>query len=100
MYYRLIVDIRIILYYYRVIKMYLKIGGKYMRKTNMGNKELGRKDNIHRMSVSTEELQLMLGCGRKTAVYIGTEAGARLDVGKRVLWVVDKVQEYISAKSL
>ena len=33
-------------------------------------------------------------------MYIGTEAGARLDVGKRVLWVVDKVQEYISAKSL
>lgn len=71
-----------------------------MRKTNQGNKELGRKDNIYRMSVSTEELQLMLGCGRKTAVYIGTEAGARLDVGKRVLWVVEKVQKYISVKSL
>lgn len=71
-----------------------------MRKTNQGNKELGRKDSIYRMSVSTEELQLMLGCGRKTAVYIGTEAGARLDVGKRVLWVVDKVQNYIGAKSL
>lgn len=71
-----------------------------MRKTNQGNRELAHKENIRRMSVSTEELQLMLGCGRKTAVYIGTEAGARLDVGKRVLWVVDKVQRYISDKSL
>lgn len=71
-----------------------------MRKTNQGNRELSQKENIRRMSVSTEELQLMLGCGRKTAVYIGTEAGARLDVGKRVLWVVDKVEKYISDKSL
>lgn len=71
-----------------------------MRKTNQGNRELAQKENICRMSVSTEELQLMLGCGRKTAVCIGTEAGARLDVGKRVLWVVDKVQRYISDKSL
>lgn len=61
---------------------------------------MAQKENVYRLSVSTEELQLMLGCGRKTAVYIGTEAGARLDVGKRVLWVVEKVQKYISAKSL
>lgn len=40
-----------------------------MRKTNQGNRELAHKENIRRMSVSTEELQLMLGCGRKTAVY-------------------------------
>lgn len=70
-----------------------------MKKTNQRNNELVH-NTMHRMAVNTEELQLMLGCGRKTATYIGTEAGARLSVGKRVLWVVEKVEKYIAENSL
>ena len=61
-----------------------------MRKTTSA--ETSRK-----MAVDTKELQAMLSCGRETACKIGTEAGAKLQVGKRVLWNVDKVQAYIDS---
>lgn len=44
-------------------------------------------------------LQQMLSAGRKTAYDIGTAAQARVDVGRRVLWNVKKVQEYVDSIS-
>jgi hypothetical protein len=41
----------------------------------------------------------MLSCGRKSAVDIGNAAGARIQVGRRVLWNVGKVQKYLDAIS-
>ncbi len=41
----------------------------------------------------------MLSCGRVSAVEIGTAAGARIQVGRRVLWNVKKVQQYLDAIS-
>lgn len=38
-----------------------------------------------RIAVNTKELQAMLGCGRKTAVDIGEQAGAKIQIGRRVL---------------
>ncbi|MCD7981560.1 MAG: hypothetical protein LUF32_04465 [Clostridiales bacterium] len=52
-----------------------------------------------RKAVDTEGLQQMLMSGRKTAVEIGTAAEARIQVGRRVLWNVDKVQRYLDAIS-
>lgn len=49
--------------------------------------------------VDTTELQRMLCCGRKTAVDIGTAAGARIQQGRRVFWNVKKVQQYLDAIS-
>ena len=37
----------------------------------------------------------LLDCGRATAVEIGGQAGARIEVGKRLLWNVSKVKSYI-----
>lgn len=50
-------------------------------------------------TVDTEKLQGMLTAGRKTAVEIGTAAGARIKVGRRVLWNVAKIQKYLDAIS-
>lgn len=49
--------------------------------------------------VDTTELQIMLCSGRRTAVEIGTAAGAKVQVGRRVFWNVKKVQQYIDAIS-
>ena len=50
-------------------------------------------------TVDTVELQTMLSSGRKTAVEIGTAAQARVQVGRRVLWNVGKIQKYLDAIS-
>lgn len=55
--------------------------------------------NNQRKTVDTFELQSMLGCGRKGAVDIGTAAGARVQIGRRVFWNVKKVQQYLDAIS-
>lgn len=49
-----------------------------------------------RLTVTTEELQSLLGCGRKSAVDIGELAEARIQLGKRVLWNVEKVKIYLN----
>jgi hypothetical protein len=50
-----------------------------------------------KIAVDTTELQLLCGCERSTAVDIGTQAKARIQVGKRVLWNVSKVQKYLDS---
>jgi hypothetical protein len=55
----------------------------------------GEARNIDKICVTTEDLQDLLDCGRATAVEIGRLAGARIEVGKRLLWCVSKVQSYI-----
>ena len=37
----------------------------------------------------------LLSCGRVTAVQIGGQAGARIEIGKRLLWNISKVQKYL-----
>ena len=49
--------------------------------------------------VDTEELMKLLATGRPAAVQIGTEAGARVQVGRLVRWNVKKIQEYIDRAS-
>jgi hypothetical protein len=49
----------------------------------------------NKLSLTTEELMQMLSCGRRTAVEIGTQAKSRVQVGRRVLWNVSKVQAYL-----
>ena len=48
-----------------------------------------------RPAVNTKELQKMIGAGYRTAVQLGTEAGAKGKVGRRVLWNVDKILAYL-----
>ncbi len=60
-----------------------------------------KKDNstnsVDKLTVDTTELQSLLGCGRSTAVQIGMQAKARIQIGKRLLWNVSKVQNYLNA---
>lgn len=60
-----------------------------MRKANT-------METNNRVTVNTESLAKMLDCGRATAVKIGTAAGARVQIGKRVLFKMDKVDEYLN----
>jgi len=54
-----------------------------------------KTNNLPSLTVSAESLAEMLNCGRPTAVKIGVEAGARIQIGKRVLFKVDKVNSYL-----
>lgn len=51
------------------------------------------------VTVDTEKLQGLLMVGRNTAIKIGTDAGAKIKVGRRVLWNVGKIQKYIDSMS-
>ena len=57
------------------------------------------ENTADKRTVDTVGLQAMLSSGRKTAVEIGIAAGARIQVGRRVLWNVNKVQKYIDSIS-
>lgn len=48
-----------------------------------------------KITVNTAELQALLSCGRYSAVQIGEAAQARIQIGKRVFWNVEKVKTYI-----
>ncbi len=58
------------------------------------NKTLKREDN-HKITVDIERLAAMLSCGRATARKIGEQAEARICIGRRVLYSVDKVKQYL-----
>lgn len=62
-----------------------------MRATTRNDSQNHRE----KLAVTTEGLQSLLDCGRPTAVEIGTKAQARIEIGKRVLWNVNKVQRYL-----
>lgn len=51
---------------------------------------------IKQIATDANGLAQKLGCGRATAVKIGVAAGARIQVGKRVLFKIDKVEEYLN----
>ena len=49
-----------------------------------------------KLTVTTEDLQKLLGCGRKSAVDSGEMAEARIQLGRRVLWNVEKIKTYLN----
>ena len=51
------------------------------------------------IAVDADGLQEILSCGYATAVKIGTDAGARIKIGRRVIWNVKKIQEYLDRVS-
>lgn len=48
------------------------------------------------ITVDIEKLSAMLSCGRATARKIGEQAEAKICIGRRVLYSVDRVRKYIS----
>lgn len=53
----------------------------------------------NRLAVDTKGLQNLLSCGRVTAVQIGEDAEARIEIGRRVFWNVNKIKDYLDAIS-
>lgn len=47
------------------------------------------------LSVDIEGLAAMLSCGQATARKIGEDAGARIYIGRRVLYSVSRIQKYL-----
>ncbi|MDF2822024.1 MAG: hypothetical protein K0R15_2472 [Clostridiales bacterium] len=50
---------------------------------------------IDKKAVNTETLMKVLDCGRKTATEIGNSASARICIGRRILWNVKLIQQYL-----
>ena len=51
--------------------------------------------SVNNLTVDTAGLQSLLSAGYPTAVEIGTAAGAKITVGRRVLLNVSKIQKYL-----
>lgn len=69
---------------------------KKVRATTQFPEEMKRE----RIAINTKELQAMLGCGRKTAVDIGEQAGAKIQIGRRILWNPVVIKAYVAQISL
>ncbi len=70
----------------------MNIGGSTMNKTTKNYNEI---DLTRKLAVDTEELQQILSLGRKSAVEVGKAANAQITVGKRIIWNLQRVQEYL-----
>lgn len=62
-----------------------------MHKTNA-------KETDTKITVDIIGLQNMLSVGKNTAYKIGEEAGAVVRLGKRKLYIVSKIEDYINRK--
>lgn len=47
------------------------------------------------LAVNTPTLMKMLNCGKPTAIRIGKEAGAKIVIGRKILWNPRIVQQYL-----
>ena len=65
-----------------------------MRKTNCADEDFSKK-----LTVDINGLQSLLSCGMSTARKIGKDSGAEIHLGRRVLYVVEKVKTYINEMS-
>ena len=57
------------------------------------------RESKNKILVDSTGLQDMLSTGLQSAVAIGTKAGARTQIGRRVFWNVEKVRQYLNAIS-
>lgn len=60
------------------------------------NKTFNRNDQDV-IAVDIEKLSAILSCGCATARKIGEQAEARIFIGRRVLYSVNKVQKYLDS---
>lgn len=57
------------------------------------------RNNPDVIAVDIEKLSSILSCGHATARKIGEQAEARIFIGRRVLYSVEKIQKYLDAIS-
>jgi hypothetical protein len=63
-------------------------------------RQFNNVDIQSKIAITTEELQSMLSCGRYSAVQIGEAAEARVQIGKRIFWNVEKIKSYVNSISV
>ena len=56
-----------------------------------------KRETDVKITVDIDVLAAMLSCGHATSRKIGEQAGARIVIGRRVLYMVDKVYKYLDA---
>lgn len=71
------------------------VAAQDMNELARAKEEQDPAENIR--MVNTKTLQKMLGCCYATAVRIGTEAGARFQIGSIVRWKVSRINEYLES---
>ena len=49
------------------------------------------------LTVNTSTLMKMLNCGKPTAVKLGTAAGAKIVIGRKILWKVNIIRQYLNS---
>lgn len=65
-------------------------GERFMNKTT-------KRETDTILTVDIEGLAAMLSCGKATAREIGEQAGAKIVLGRRVLYLVTKVEKYLES---
>lgn len=63
-------------------------------------KQFNNVDTQSKITINTDELQAMLSCGRYSAIQIGEAVEARIQIGKRIFWNVEKIKSYINSISV
>lgn len=53
------------------------------------------RDSKKFLTVNADTLAGMLNCGRATAVKIGMDAGAKIQIGRRTLYKVSIIEKYL-----
>ena len=84
---------RLVAFRKRQRRIWRKGGMCIMRKTTEYNEE-------NRLTVDIEGLMAMLSCGEVTAKKIADYAEAKVIVGRRVLYNVDKIKKYLDAMAV
>lgn len=51
-----------------------------------------------RATIDTRDLMRLCSCGKQTAIRIGTDAGAKISIGKRTLWRVNAIMKYLDER--
>lgn len=52
-----------------------------------------------KLLINTKELEEMLSVSRKTAIKIGNQANARVQIGRSVRWIVSNIEAYLKERT-
>lgn len=58
-----------------------------------------KNNTVERITVDIKQLTEMLSVGRNTALAIAEEAGAGIKFGRRKLYSVERIKEYMSEQA-
>lgn len=68
-----------------------------MKRSNANMRKTKTTETNNKVAVNAETLAKILDCGKPTAMKVGEAAGARIQIGKRVLYKVDKIERYLDS---